>query len=440
MSESKKGRQPNGASSVYQGADGYWHGRVTVGVTDSGTPDRRHVMRKTRAAAVKGVRDLERLRDDGQVPRAGQSWTVAQWLRHWVEEISAPTVRANTASGYRAAVNTHLIPGVGAHRLDKLQPEHLERLYARMIRAGSAPATAHQAHRTVRTALNEAVRRGHLVKNPATLAKGPRLTEEEIEPYSIEEVKQLLMEATKRRNGARWAVALALGLRQGEALGLKWADLDLAQRSLITRRQRDRPKWRHGCVEPCGRKHGGYCPERQPKRGETSETKSRSGRRPIGLPEQLVELLTSHKNEQDREREMAAQLWTGGGYVFATPTGGPLNPRTDYDEWKRLLVRAGIRDGRLHDARHTAATVLLLLGVPERAVMGIMGWSNPAMATRYQHLTARIRHDIADRIGGLLWEPATMTETESETGAQEPGGSVVDLPGSGAAQGGGGGI
>ena len=69
-----------------------------------------------------------------------------------------------------------------------------------------------------------------------------------------------------------------------------------------------------------------------------------------------------------------------------------------------LLAAAGVRDGRLHDARHTAATVLLLLGVPERAVMGVMGWSNTAMAARYQHITAAIRRDVAHRVGGLLWK------------------------------------
>jgi integrase len=95
---------------------------------------------------------------------------------------------------------------------------------------------------------------------------------------------------------------------------------------------------------------------------------------------------------------------TDGGSLFATPTGGPLNPRTDYDEWKRLLGRAGVRDGRLHDARHTAATVLLLLGVPERSVMGIMGWSHTAMAARYQHVTSAIQRDIALRVGGLIWQ------------------------------------
>ncbi len=96
-------------------------------------------------------------------------------------------------------------------------------------------------------------------------------------------------------------------------------------------------------------------------------------RRPPRQPEsvaELVELLKLHRKEQGAERETVAQLWTECGWLFATPTGGPVSPQTDYTEWKRLLVRAGIRDGRLHDARHTAATVLLLLGVPERLLSG----------------------------------------------------------------------
>ena len=396
-------RKPNGASSIYQGADGYWHGRVTVGVTDDGRPDRRHVMSKSQAVVTKKVRELERQRIDGSVRKSGSSWTVAAWLTHWVENIAAPFVRENTIAGYRVAVNVHLIPGLGRHRLERLQPEHLETLYVRMMREGKSAATAHQAHRTLRTALNEAVRRGHLSRNPAVLAKAPRLVEHEMEPFTVEEVQLLLKTALTVRNGARWAVALALGLRQGEALGLQWSDVDLDSGSLMVRRARLRPRWRHGCGGACGRKNGGQCPSRVAERSETSETKSRAGRRAVGLPGQLVSLLREHRVAQERERLVAAQLWVDGDWMFATPTGAPINPRTDYTEWKRLLLAAGVRDARLHDARHTAATVLLILGVPERAVMGIMGWSHSAMAARYQHATTAIQRDIADRVGGLIW-------------------------------------
>jgi integrase len=119
-----------------------------------------------------------------------------------------------------------------------------------------------------------------------------------------------------------------------------------------------------------------------------------------------VNLLKQHREEQRRERAAAGLEWHEGDWVFASEVGRPLNPRTDWDEWKRLLRAAGLRDGRLHDARHTAATVLMLLGVSERAVMGVMGWSSTAMAARYQHMIDPVRQDIAQRVGGLLWRPS----------------------------------
>jgi integrase len=118
----------------------------------------------------------------------------------------------------------------------------------------------------------------------------------------------------------------------------------------------------------------------------------------VGLPNSLVELLRRHRAEQDRDRQAARQLWSEGEFVFTSRTGEPINPNTDYHAWRALTKRAGVRDARLHDARHTAATVLLVLGVPERTVM-----QTTAMAARYQHFTDPIRREVAARVEGLLW-------------------------------------
>jgi integrase len=142
----------------------------------------------------------------------------------------------------------------------------------------------------------------------------------------------------------------------------------------------------------------------------TYRAKSQAGRRVIGLPGPLAELLHEHRHHQDGDREAARQLWRESGYVFTTPTGQPLIPNSDYHRWKALLKAAGVRDGRLHDARHTAATVLLVLGVPERTVMGIMGWSSTSMAARYQHVTDPIRHAVAAQVEGLLWTDEKASE------------------------------
>ncbi|WP_435296549.1 tyrosine-type recombinase/integrase [Streptomyces sp. YPW6] len=421
--EKKRTRQPNGRSSIYQGKDGKWHGRVTVGTRDDGKPDRRHVERKTRAAVTTAVRELEKQRDSGAVRKAGRAWTVEVWLTHWVENIAPLAVNENTMVGYGVAVRKHLIPALGAHRLDKLGPEHIERFYGRMQTDGRRAGTIHQIHRTFRTALNEAVRRGHLTRNPVQLAKAPRLSDEEIEPYTVDEVKRLLVAADKRRNAARWAVALALGLRQGEALGLKWADVDMERGVLMVRRSRRRPRYAHGCGDPCGRK-AGYCPQRKRTNPETADTKSRAGRRVVGLPAQLADLLTAHQVKQEAERLEAGDKWTDEGWLFATPDGRGTSTRTDYDDWKELLAAAGVRDGRLHDARHTAATVLLILGVSERVVMGLMGWSTTAMAARYQHMVDTVRTDVARQVDGLIWKSAGELPKDDDDG---PDGAVVPV-------------
>jgi len=406
MGDSKRTRQPNGRSSIYQSKNGRWHGRVTVGVRDDGRPDRRHVERKTKAEVTKAVRDLEKQRDAQAVRKPGRAWTVEGWLTHWINNIAPHAVGENTMVGYGVAVRKHLIPGLGAHRLDRLSPEHIERFYSKMQANGSKPATAHQAHRTFRTALNEAVRRGHLSANPVRLAKAPRVNEEEVKPFSVEEVRRILNAAEGRRNSARWAVALALGLRQGEALGLKWSDAELDKGVLWVRRSRRRPRYAHGCQEACGRK-AGYCPQRRRTNPETADTKSVAGRRAVGLPPQLVDLLRKHKEKQDAERMAAGSDWHDEGWLFATKTGRGTSPRVDYDEWKELLRDAKVRDGRLHDARHTAATVLLILGVPERAVMGLMGWSSTAMAARYQHMIDTVRNSVAEQVDVLIWQERT---------------------------------
>ena len=137
----------------------------------------------------------------------------------------------------------------------------------------------------------------------------------------------------------------------------------------------------------------------------------------MGLPDALVTLLEAHRRAQEQERLPAGQLWQGNDWLFATETGRPINPRTDWSHWKRLLMTAGVRDGRLHDARHTAATVLLLLGVSDRAITGLMGWSNPAMASRYAHIVDPIRREVAGGINGLLWNEATVS---NETGTETP--------------------
>jgi integrase len=289
-------------------------------------------------------------------------------------------------------------------------------------------AAIHQVHRVMRKALNDAVRSGYLIANPAAQARIPRGTEfdEEPEPFAVEEIQRVFRAASRTRNGARFVIALALGLRQGEALGLKWTDVDLANQVLYVRRSALRPRYEHGCTAPCGHAHGGYCPERRLVRPPTSTTKSRAGRRTVGIPDPLVALLRQHHAQQLKERRNSGSLWNEQDWVFTNEIGAAINPRTDWSHWKALLRVAGVRDSRLHDARHTAATCLLLLGTNPRATTALMGWTDPSMMQRYQHLTSPLRTEVAGQLGSLLWgdSPArrpSETATPTATLDDEPG-------------------
>jgi integrase len=400
---------------------------------DNGALDRRHIKRATEREVILEVRRMERNRETGTVRKVGRSWTVEKWLVHWLESITRPSVRYKAYQAYRTAVYHHLIPGLGRHRLDKIEPEHFEKIYARILAEGCKPATAHQVHRTARTAFGEALRRGHITRNPVQLPKAPRLEDSEIVPFDIEDIRRLIKVALTRRNGVRFVLALALGTRQGETIGLKWSRLDDETRSLVVVRQLQRRTWEHGCADPhvCGTKyhkskpcpkgcrrhtracpplcqsnctsHARWCPQRRGGGLVEADVKSRAGRRGIVLPDQLYELLIQHRADQQREREHAGSVWQDGDWIFAQPNGRPIDPRQDIREWKELLAEAGVRDARLHDARHTAATVQLLLGVSERVAMDHMGWSNSAMAKRYQHVTAVLRQDVAKRLDAYIW-------------------------------------
>lgn len=423
-------RAPNGTSTIYYSEyDQKWHGRVTMGVRDDGKPDRRHVKRSTESEAIRAVRALEKERDSGRIRKPGKTWTLDQWLHHWYENIAGPTVRYKTRTYYQTAIFKYLIPGIGAHRLDKLEPEHIERLYARLRKEGAKSATLQQIHRTLRAALNEATRRERITRNPIAVVKSPPPVETEIEPLTLEDAQALLIAARSHRNGIRWAVALALGLRQGEAIGLQWTDIKVTwyhgcpddmpcatavpvscpQRyptgTATIRRALQRQTWQHGCDSdrPCGRKRGAECPGRHGGGLVIVEPKTRAGRRVVSLPAPLIAGLADHQAAQDVERQQAGSMWQEGGWVFAQPTGKPTDPRADYGEWKALLAEAGVREARLHDARHTTATMLLVLGVPGRAVMDVMGWSQANMRVRYQHVSNPMRDRIAEQVGGLLW-------------------------------------
>ena len=396
-------RKSNGESSIYQDPAGRWHGLVSMGLKAGGVRDRRHVSGLRRADVVGKVRDLEQKRDAGTVTTAGKVMKVSAWLDHWLDTIAVRRVRPATLVTYRNLVERHLKPALGHHRLDRLQPEHLETLYGQMLETLS-PSTVLQAHRVLSRALKVAMQRGRIARNVATLVDAPRLVPTEVEPLTKDDARAILEAAKDVRNSARWSVALSLGLRQGEALGLGWDCVDLEAGTLRVRKALQRQPWRHGCASPVDCTTARRCPQRKGGGVVLVEPKSRAGKRTITLPAPMVTGLRKQRAEQAADRLIAGSLWEDHGLVFAQPTGRPIDASADRREWKALLISAQVREARLHDARHTAATLLLQQGVPARVAMEILGHSQISLTLgTYSHVVPELANEAARLMGNSLW-------------------------------------
>ncbi len=375
-------RAASGESSIVKGADGRFHGYVSMGLKEGGKRDRRHVAAGRRADVVRMVRELEDQRDAGIVLTTGRGLTVGQWVQLWLDTIAARKVRPSTLAGYRTCV-ARITLHLGHHRLDRLQPEHLEAFYSRLQEGGLSPTTVLLHHRVISRALKVAMQRGRVARNVATLVDAPTPEHDEVVPLTAEEARKILQAASDLPNGARWSVALALGLRQGEALGLLWDAVDLDAGTLTVRRALQRQTGK-GLV--------------------LVEPKSNAGRRTIKLPDPLWDVLRAHRVRQAEQRLAAANVWEDRGFVFCQPNGRPIDARRDWLNWKALLQAAGVRDARLHDARHTAATLLLQQGVKARVAMQVLGHSQITLTLgTYSHVVPELAQEAADRMGDALW-------------------------------------
>lgn len=174
--------------------------------------------------------------------------TVADWFEVWLTTIAPRTVAQSTLeSTYEPKVRHWISPNLGKHRLDRLQPEHLDALYTKLAAEGLKPNTILQIHRIISRALKIAWKRGKVTQNVASLVDAPVGEETDIEPLTRAEARQILATAASRRNGVRWSVALALGIRQSEAIGLRWQFVDLDAGTIEVGWQLKRAHFRHGC-------------------------------------------------------------------------------------------------------------------------------------------------------------------------------------------------
>lgn len=200
-------------------------------------------------------------------------------------------------------------------------------------------------------------------------------------------------------------------------MALTWDAIDLDAGTLWVKVAIHRSPWEHGCRSP-GRctyrnskgqvvpaKRGADCPQRVGGGFRVDDPKTTGSRRPLALSAPMIGHLRSHRAGQQKERLAAGSMWRGapnGGLVFATETGQPLARKADWADWRDLLIAAGVPHRRVHDARHTAATLLLLQGVSETAVMMMFGWSQKSTMQRYQHFVGPVARQVAAAMDDAL--------------------------------------
>lgn len=370
-------RRGNNEGSIYLRRDGRWAAALSL-------PGRRRLtfygqtreeVRRKLAAAVR-ANDLKELPD-------ARGLTLGDFLDQWLEEVAKPSVRPWTFEGYEVHVRRHVKPLLGHIPLDKVEPLHIQTLMNRKLREGLSPKSIRYLRGTLRTALNQAQRWGLVARNSAALVDGPRVERYEIRPFTPEDARTFLMNVKGHRLEALYSVALTLGLRQGEALGLRWQDVDLQLGYLRVEKQLQRIERKFQLVEP----------------------KTAKSRRTIVMPPSITAALRTHRELQ------AAELRRQGGernpldLIFTREDGGPLDGTVVSHQFHRLLDQAHLEQRRFHDLRHSCATLLLAQGVPARVVMEILGHSQIALTMNtYAHVIPELRRNAAERMEALIQE------------------------------------
>ena len=382
------GRRANGEGSVYRRADGRYAASAYV-PTRTG-PKRQTVYGKTREEAAGKLADLLAQARRG-VPVAEKGWTVARYLAYWMTEVVEEERRPATIATYRKITDRFIVPAIGGVRLDKLAPQDVRRLLnecrASTVRKGPnagqvvSVRTVQMVHAVLRNAIEHAVREELVPRNVVKLVKVPSPDYEVGSGLSVADARRVLALVERDRLRAVYVLALLLGMRKGELLGLRWEDVDLAGAELHVRQAAQRVA------------------------GELrfSAPKTRRSRRAIPLPEPVVAALTSHRTRQRAERLAAGTAWTDSGLVFTTSIGTPIEPRNLNRHWYGVRTRAELPDVRFHDLRHTFVTLLLDMDVPPHIVQAIAGHSGIEVTMGvYAHASEEEKRAALRRLGEQL--------------------------------------
>ena len=385
------GRRGHGEGSIYRReSDGKWCCVIDLGRVD-GKRRRKTIYGRTRKEVSEKLKAV--LRDQQQrLPITTERQTVEQFLNHWLPEVARPTLRDSTYASYRSKIALYLVPALGKTQLTTLTPQHVQAMMNGMRERGLSPRSVQYARAILRRALNQALRWGLVARNVATLVDPPRVARHDIRPLDADGAARFLAAVRGDRLEALYTVALALGLRQGEALGLRWRDVDLDVGVLHIRVAL---QWLGG------------------ERPRLVEPKTRQSRRSLPLPGVVATQLRAHHARQEAERALLGAAWQGEEWelVFTAPTGGPLSKFTLTKQFKRHLARAGLPELRFHDLRHSCASLLVAQGVHPRVVMELLGHSTIALTMNtYSHVLPQAQRDAVDLLDRLFADPTPTEE------------------------------
>ena len=373
-------RRANGEGTIYRRADGRWTAAHYVLRPDGGRV-RRAVYGKTRKEAADRLAVLIGKTGAG-IPLAVESWTVERYADYWLTQVVAPRLRPATLSSYRETLRLHIVPKLGRARLRALTPAHVRKLMAEKATSGLGPRSVQIVHSTLRTMLGEAVREELVERNVAAVVRPPSVAHVEVQPWSPEEAGTFLGAVAEHRLYALFAVGVALGLRKGELLALRWSDVDLEVGVVHVRQNVQR-------LPTVGLVFG--------------PPKSTRSRRTIPLPAASVRVLRAHRARQAAEMLALGPASVDSGLVFTSAVGTVIEPRNLTRCFDELTAKAAVRRIRFHDLRHTCASMLLAQGVPARVVMDVLGHSQLAITTDlYSHVMPTALREAADAMDRAL--------------------------------------
>lgn len=369
-------RRARGEGSVFQRKDGYWVAQIELG-----DGKRKQYYLKTQKEAVEKLRKAQRELEQGTLV-TGPQQTVKQYLEYWLEEVHKSSIKVSTYVKYGKLINRYIVPALGHLKLEKLTPQHVKSLYNQKEKDGLSAKTINSIHGVLHKALDNAVLWNLASRNVCDVVSPPRLVKPEKQSLTMEQAHRLLESVRGHRLEMLLTLALTTGLRRGEMLALRWTDVDLEHQTVKVRRTVDYIP-RYGYVE--------------------NEQKTAAGRRVVLLPSFVVDMLKQHRIQQLEARLKAGSAWEDRDLVFTGLSGGYFNPRYLEKLMQRVIAEAGLPHMTLHTLRHSAATLLLSMGVPLKVIQEILGHSSYAItADIYTDVLPSMQKEAMDKWDGVF--------------------------------------